>query len=97
MSGALASRFSHQLYCPRPDRGLLEKILQREVSGVDGNEGWIVPTLDYLDRHGITDPRKAMAICLTGRDRLLTGEFQDQMDKTIEPSTKIIDIKRFAS
>src|SRR6266404_2777043 len=56
MSGALASRFFHQLYCPRPDRALLEKILQREVSGVDGNEGWITPTLNYLDKHGITDP-----------------------------------------
>jgi hypothetical protein len=86
MSGSLSSRFVHQLFCPRPDRALLSKILEREISGIDGDEAWIDPTLDYLDRHDITDPRKAIAICLTGRDQLLTGEFQAQMDKTLEPS-----------
>ncbi len=99
MFGALASRFSHQLYCPRPDRALLGKILQREVREINGNEAWINPTLDYLDRHSITDPRKAMAICLTGRDRLLTGQFQDQMDKTMEglPTANVAMVKRLAA
>ncbi len=89
MSGALASRFSHQLYCPRPGRALLGKILAREISQLDGDEAWIEPTLDYLARHNITDPRKAMAICLTGRERLLNGEFQRQMDETMETSSPI--------
>ena len=98
MSGALASRFVHQLYCARPGRDLLNKILQREISAIDGNEDWIEPTLDYLDKHHITDPRQAMAICLTGRDRLITGEFQKQLEQTLERDepTEPIDIARYA-
>src|SRR6266550_88487 len=29
--GSLSSRFPHQLYCPRPERSLLGKILEREI------------------------------------------------------------------
>lgn len=81
MSGALASRFAHQIYCPPPDRDLLEKILDREVAKVGGKEEWIKPTLDYcVDKRKITDPRRILAICLCGKDKLLTGAYQEYLD-----------------
>lgn len=81
LSGALASRFSHKLYCGRPDRTLLERILTREVQAIDGDQRWVAPALDYcLDVERTDDPRRAIAVCLTGRERLLTGEFQRDLE-----------------
>jgi hypothetical protein len=82
MSGALASRFPNHVYCPRPGRDLLEKILIREVARVKGKTAWIKPTLDYVGQQKITDPRKVISICLCGTDKLLTGEYQKMLDRT---------------
>lgn len=76
MSGALASRFSHEIYCPRPSREILRKILEREVSKINGNFAWIEPTLQYCDEKKLDDPRKVVPICICGKDKLLTGEYQ---------------------
>lgn len=76
MSGALASRFSHEIYCPRPSREILGKILEREVSRINGNLAWIEPTLKYCDEKQLNDPRKVVPICICGKDKLLTGEYQ---------------------
>lgn len=81
LSGALGSRFPLQLYCPRPDRSILTKILLREVTKGNGDPAWIEPALDFCDELEITDPRKVSAICLTGGDELLTGEFQDRYSR----------------
>lgn len=77
-SGALASRFSMPLYFTRPPREILWKILKREVDKIGGNIEWIDAALDFADelqtKSGdalYIDPRKLIAICLTGRDRLL--------------------------
>ncbi len=75
LSGALASRFPHQICCPRPGRAVLRQILLREVHARGGKEEWIDPALDLLTREGGNDPRRAIAL-LDGRDRLLNGEYQ---------------------
>jgi hypothetical protein len=86
MSGALASRFANKARCPRPTRPILERILQREVAKIAGNPAWIKPALDYcLDIEKSNDPRRAIAVCLCGQDKLLTGEYQRWLAATGEP------------
>lgn len=84
MSGALASRFAHHIYCPAPDHSLLAKILTREVKKMDGDVRWIKPALEYAAKKKITDPRKVLAICLCGTDRLLNGEYQKNLEACSE-------------
>lgn len=84
-SGALASRFAHHIYFKRPNRDQLMMILQREIDKVNGDWAWIEPTLDWCDRKQITDPRNVTAICLCGRDELLTGEYQKMLEDTESP------------
>ncbi len=86
MDGALASRFSHKVYCPRPSRAVLEKILVREVQKHSGNMAWVQPALDYsLDVEKTNDPRRIITVCLCGKDRLLTGEYQKLLQATQPP------------
>jgi hypothetical protein len=85
MSGALASRFSNKIYCPRPTPEIMRRILVREVDKVKGNPAWIPPTLDYCARNEINDPRNAITICLCGQDKLLDGRYQDYLDATSAP------------
>lgn len=88
MSGALASRFSNKLYCPRPSLEILRKILTREVIKVNGNEKWIDPTIEYCEEKGIRDPRTATTICLCGQDKLLNGTYQEYLKKVEAPNPK---------
>ena len=85
MSGALASRFANKVRCPRPSSEVLERILQREVQKIGGNPAWIAPALDYcLNSEKSTDPRRAIAICLCGQHKLLSGEYQKWLEETRE-------------
>lgn len=85
MDGALASRFSHHLFCPRPDRDTLRMILEREIASHKGNPAWIKPALDWcIDEEKTSDPRRVIAVCLSGRDKLLSGEYQ----KCLRATTK---------
>lgn len=79
MSGALASRCGDPIWFPKPSREVLQKILEREVSKVAGDPRWIEPTLDYAARVDMFDPRHVTAICLRGKEKLLTGEYQQQL------------------
>lgn len=81
-AGALASRFMNQIGFKRPSREQLAMILKREVDKVKGDERWINPALDYCEVKGITDPRRCIAICLCGREKLLTGVYQKMMEAT---------------
>jgi hypothetical protein len=84
--GALHSRFQHEIYCPRPGRQILEKILGREIAKVSGKMEWIEPTLRFCcDEHSMTDPRKIIPVCLCGKDGLLKGEYQRHLLKTMGP------------
>ena len=81
MFGALASRFTYHLHFPKPDRALLQRILEREVARVGGKKAWIKPTLDYAVKEKIYGPRKITAVCLCGKDQLLSGEYQAKLAK----------------
>ena len=86
MSGALASRFSNQIYCPRPNREVLEKILIREVNKFNGKIEWVSKTLEFaFDEMKWDDPRRIIPICLCGREKLMTGEYQESIRKTQLP------------
>lgn len=77
MDGALYSRFSNKIYCPRPERELLDRILQREIMNANGKVEWVKPALDYcVDVEKTYDPRRIISVCLCGRDDLLTGKYQ---------------------
>lgn len=84
-AGALASRFNNTVWFKRPGREQLAKILSREIARVDGDEDWIEPTLDYCEENNITDPRRVTAICLCGRDMLISGEYQKLLSATAKP------------
>jgi len=89
MSGALYSRFAHEVYCPRPDKKTMQMILEREIAKVQGKQEWIAPTLKFcMDEQGITDPRKIVPICLCGRDDLLNGSYQKSLLATVTPKDK---------
>ena len=86
MDGAFASRFAHKVYCPRPDREVLTRILLREIKAHNGDEKWIAPALDFcLNLEQTTDPRRIIAVCMSGRERLLTGEYQAFLQQAMEP------------
>lgn len=85
MSGALASRFSNKLYCPRPSIEILRKILMREVRDINGNDAWIEPTIEYCEKERIRDPRTAITICLCGQDKLLNGTYQQFLKAVSAP------------
>lgn len=82
--GALASRFANTLHFRRPSRELLERILEREIAIIGGDDRWIRPTLDYVIAKNITDPRKVIAIMGCGREQLITRKYQKQLDETSE-------------
>lgn len=91
-SGALASRFGRPIGFKRPSREMRAMILAREIDKVNGDQRWIEPTLDYCEGAGIDDPRLLISICLSGGDRLLTGEYQRMMDATaLENTSEIAD------
>lgn len=89
-SGALLSRFSTEIYCPRPTREILAQILERDIRKVNGSLDWIEPTLEYcFDRQGITDPRMLKRVALCGKDKLTTGEYQRDLDSIRGPGSSI--------
>jgi len=86
-SGAISSRFPNEVEYQRPDRMVLGQILTREIRKVDGDLRWIEPTLAYAEgpdpeNPRITDPRKIISICLCGKDKLLTGRYQEMLRRT---------------
>ncbi len=81
-SGALLSRFSNQIYCPKPSPEVAKQILLREVKDIGGKEKWVDEVLPYytgeiaqgkrVNEHSI---RECISLLLCGRDRLLDGSF----------------------
>jgi hypothetical protein len=86
MSGALASRFSNQIYCSRPSETVMRMILAREIKLINGKEEWIEPTIEFCVRKmQWNDPRKIIPVCLCGKDRLLDGSYQEAILATLSP------------
>jgi hypothetical protein len=79
--GSLQSRFCYHVYFPKPDKKLLIRILEREIAKANGKKAWIKPTIAYAESENLYDPRQLCAICLTGKDKLLSGEYQALLKK----------------
>lgn len=89
MSGALYSRFQNKIYCPPPNREIMNRILKREIVEIDGKEEWIEPTLQFgYDKWGIIDPREIINIMSVGGDDLLAGIYQKDHEHTMHPQEK---------
>tara|TARA_Y100000034_G_C6910429_1_gene424491 strand:+ start:7831 stop:9039 length:1209 start_codon:yes stop_codon:yes gene_type:complete len=73
--GALSSRFTKQVYIPRPDRAIMARILARDIKEFGGKEEWIEPCLDLADELKTNDPREVLGM-LVGEDRLLDKSYQ---------------------
>ncbi len=88
-SGALLSRFSNEIFCPRASREILAKILEREIGKVkNGSLEWIEPALEWCyDERGIGDPRLIKRVCLCGKERLLDGSYQRDLEITMKKQT----------
>jgi hypothetical protein len=77
LHGALASRFSHEIYFPRANVETLTKIALREIQVAGGNPAWAQPAVLYcVHVEGTWDPRRVRSVALSGRDDLLTGQYQ---------------------
>ncbi len=81
--GALSSRFTKQIYVPRPDRNILKRILERDINQFGGKKSWIEKCLDLSDKLKINDPREVLSY-LVGGDRLLDGSYQADVLKVVE-------------
>lgn len=88
-AGALASRFANHISFKRPSRDQLTMILNREIERVDGDIDWVLPAIEYCESVGIDDPRRVTAVCLCGREMLLTGEYQKMLGETSSESETI--------
>ena len=94
MGGAISSRFDAKIYCPRPSEKVMRQILAREIKNIEqdnlnGNPLWIDKTIEFLYiKWGITDPRNLITFCTSGRDKLLTGEAQQEWEDTLDPNHK---------
>lgn len=75
LHGALVDRFQ-RVYCPQPSPGVMKRILEREVQSMGGRQEWVAPAMEYAAEEGIQDVRRAIYVCLVGRDGLLDGSFQ---------------------
>ena len=50
---------------------------------------WIAPALDYcLTTERTDDPRRVIAVCKCGREKLLTGEYQRTLAATMNPEMR---------
>lgn len=76
--GALSSRFTKQLYLPRPDKDILRRILLRDVQLYGGKASWVEPCLDIAQELGTNDPRIVLSL-LDGQDRLLDNSYKDDI------------------
>lgn len=81
-SGAIHSRFGVQPECDRPDRTLMERILQDEVRDLKGDVAWVEPVLDFcfgelaqnpkfVEKYN--DPRFAKSLLASGKRLLDNG------------------------
>ena len=83
--GSLWSRFTHRWECSRPSPNLMRKILEREVNSINGNKDWIDKALQiaYDEEKLLDDPEDPRSVIglLDGQDRLLTGEYLEDLRK----------------
>lgn len=81
--GALSSRFTKQIYVPRPDRAIMARILERDINQFGGKPEWIEPCLELANKLDTNDPREVLGM-LVGGDRLLDDSYQRDLLKIYE-------------
>lgn len=83
--GALWSRFAKALPCYRPSRELMVELLLRNIAqrrnkGRKADDRWAKVAVDYaFDTMGTNDPRAIVGL-LDGGHKLLTGEYQRDLE-----------------
>lgn len=85
--GALSSRFTKQIYCPRPEPSIMKRILERDIKEYGGKKQWIEPCINLYQQLEITDPREVLGL-LVGGDRLLDQSFQNDLLKIHQQQKK---------
>lgn len=99
-SGALASRFVSPVKFRRPTDEMLRQILIRDLDKMGISKPadtvekwakcnpvqnkWIVATLEWCHKVDNLDPRYVRSVCLNGRDELLTGQYQSDLEATMD-------------
>lgn len=85
LSGSLYSRFTNQYHCTRPSIELIKLILKREIKQIPGgNIEWIDRAIDLGKNVIKTNDCRVFISLLSGRDRIMTKEFKDDLIKTLE-------------
>jgi len=79
--GALWSRFTVKLHCPRPGNQVMRMILEDECRAINGDPVWVDAIISFLNENRDklqdgTDPRRAKSM-LMGGERLMDGTFFD--------------------
>lgn len=97
-NGALHSRFTHKLYCARPNRALMHKILLKKIEERNGNPVWADIALKFADdlqaqmagllgkKVIIDDPREIVGF-LDGGDRLMDSSYQNDFLDILQAKT----------
>lgn len=81
--GALSSRFTKKLYVPRPNWDTMRRILLRDIELYGGKSSWSEKCIEIAKEVGTNDPRTILGF-LDGADRLLTGEYKNDIMKIYE-------------
>lgn len=81
--GALSSRCVNDVYFPRPDVNILRSILRKDILCKGGKVDYIEPCIELAQAINTNDPRKVLSF-LSGGERLLTGEYQEDLLRIFE-------------
>lgn len=81
--GALSSRCVNDVYFPRPDFNTLRSILRKDIILKGGKKEYIEPCIELAKAINTDDPRKVLSF-LSGGERLLTGEYQNDLLKILQ-------------
>jgi len=88
--GALSSRCVNDVYFPRPNIDILRSILRKDILSKGGKEEYIEQCIELAKTTNTDDPRKVLSF-LSGGERLLSGEYQDDLLKILK-SKESIDV-----
>lgn len=86
--GALSSRCVNDVYFPRPNIDILRSILRKDILCKGGKEEYIEECIKLSKTTNTDDPRKVLSF-LSGGERLLSGEYQDDLLKILKSKENI--------
>lgn len=95
LSGALASRFAHKIFFPRPSWDVMELIGKRDIREFGGQMQWVHRAIRMMKEESTNDPRRLCAL-LDGGARLMDGSFAKDIKEMREALIKESDELRKA-